>query len=196
LRPMPFAYPEDLVDLKHLHVRTGPGPVFYGDLEDFRSQARSFDGMAAYQVISRNLVDVPDPERLTATSGERSLLRILGVSPLLGRTFREDDPPNVVVLSAALWKRRFSADPACIGRTIMLDGLPTTIIGVMPADFRFPVRASATDMWVPWRMEPGANRGRRVDSVIARVRHGVSFASAQAELVGIAAQLAQQYPDN
>ncbi len=87
---------------------------------------------------------------------ERSLFRVLGVAPAFGRTFTENDPPDVVVLSASLWKRRFGADPACIGRRISLSNEPFTIIGVMPESFQFPYRAALTEMWIPWSMARAA----------------------------------------
>jgi predicted permease len=196
LRPLPYAQPEDLVVLRSVAERIGPGVVFYQDMVEWRGQSHNFTGMTAYGGGSKNLTDVADPERLATGWGERQLFQVLGVTAMLGRTFRADDPPDVVVLSARLWKRRFSSDAAWVGRRIALDGVPHTIIGVMPPSFQFPYRSSLTELWIPWTMEPGANRNRRVDGAIARVRHGVSLAAASRELDELTKRQAERYPEN
>ncbi len=195
LRPLPFSHPEDLVQLNHVYPRGGPGAVFYLDLEEFRKQSTTFEQMIAYGNTSKILLDGPDPERIQTVWAERGLFQMLGVMPMLGRTFREDDPPNVAVLGAGLWKRRFGADPSCIGRKITLDTEPYTVIGVMPEGFQFPYRGSSTELWVPWTMSPGLSRNRRVDHVVARIRSGVTLDTARMELTTIASRLEAQYPD-
>ncbi|HEY2018607.1 MAG TPA: ABC transporter permease [Bryobacteraceae bacterium] len=195
LRPLPFAHPERLVQLNQFDPRFGPSPVYYRDLEEERRQGATFEEIVAYGVTSRNLLDVADPERIPTVWAERGLFRMLGVSPLLGRTFREDDPLDVVVLGASLWKRRFGADPSLIGRKITLDHDSYTVIGVMPETFQFPYRDSPSDLWIPWTAATGANRYYRVDSVAARLKPGIAIESARQELTLLSARLAIQYPE-
>src|SRR5438105_899182 len=198
LRPLPFSHPEGLVQLSQQDARNGTtNGVFYGDLEDWRKQNTAFEAMVAYGYTSRSLLDVADPERIQAVWAELGLFRMLGVQPLMGRAFREDDPLDVVVLSAGRWKRRFGADPACIGRKITLDREPYTVIGVMPESFQFPYRSALTEVWIPWKMpaQRAANRSSRVDNVVARVKRGISFEAASRQLTVMASRLATQFPD-
>ena len=190
LRPLPFAQPDRLVQLRESDGfnTAGTSAVYYSDLDSWRKRSRSFESMAAYGNISRNLEDVPDPERLAAVWAERGLFRMLGVEPLAGRTFRDDDPPDVVVIAEGLWRRRFGAEPSSIGRSITLDGQPYTVIGVMSEAFQFPYRASRTDVWIPWSVPPqyAGNPGYRVDFAAGRLRPGVTVDSALRELAVIA----------
>ncbi len=181
LRPLPFPEPQRIVQ--------APGPVFYRDIERWRSRGRPFESVAAFGNISRNLEDVADPERLPAAWAERNLFHTLGANALLGRVFQDGDPVDVVVIGAGLWRRRFAADPSVIGRKITLDREPYTVIGVMPDWFRFPYRGPGPELWIPW--EPSARFGsspnQRVDSVAARLAPGVSVEAATREVAGRAA---------
>jgi putative ABC transport system permease protein len=161
------------VQLTQVDARNGVA-VYFADMEDWRKQSRSFEAIAGYAFTSKNLLDVAEPERIQTLWAERGLFRVLGVAPIFGRTFTENDPPDVVVLSASLWKRRFGADPTCIGRKISLSNEPFTIIGVMPETFQFPYRASLTDMWIPWSMPPqrALNRNSRIDFAVGRLKPG------------------------
>src|SRR6266545_1870689 len=109
LRPLPFSHPDRLAQLQQVDARNGIGPVGYGDLAAWRRESAAFEDLVAYGNTSKNLLDVADPERIATVWAERAFFRMLGVAPIIGRTFRDDDPPDVVVLSARLWKRRFSA---------------------------------------------------------------------------------------
>jgi len=121
-------------------------------------------------------------------AAERGLFRLLGVEPVAGRTFRDDDPPNVAVVSAGFGKRHFGGDPLVIGRKITLDGESFTVIGVMPEQFQFPCGAVRSEIWTPW--EPARdlvhNRHYHADSVVGRLKPGVSIDAAQNELSLIA----------
>jgi putative ABC transport system permease protein len=195
LRPLPFLHPDRLVQLNNIDPRNGVGPVFTRDLETWRRQSAALEEIVAYGNISKSLLDMADPERVQAVRAERGLFHMLGVAPMIGRTFHEDDPPDVVVLSAGLWKRRFSADPSCIGRKVTLDGEPYTVIGVMPETFQFPYRASLTELWIPWTPLPAANPNTRFDLVAARLKPGVAIEAARRDLAVIEAGLERQYPD-
>ena len=197
LRPLPFADPDRLVQVNETVPPFGAGAVAYSDIEDFRKQSASFEAIIAYNPGIRNLQDSAGPERIVTVAAERGLFRMLGVAPLAGRTFRDDDPSNVAVIGAGFWKRHFASDPSLIGRTIQLDGEAYTVIGVMPEGFQFPYRISLTELWVPWEPPPewAHNRNYHADFVTARLKPGVSIDTARNELGVIAKRLEAQYPD-
>ena len=111
LRPLPLADPGRLVQVQQTGARNTPSPVFVADLRDWLRGGASLENAATYGFTSKNVLDVPDPERLQAVWGDRNLFQVLGVAPALGRTFNESDEAEVVVLSASFWRRRFGADP-------------------------------------------------------------------------------------
>jgi predicted permease len=207
LRPLPFPNPDRLVQIYGRNFasdvgRPAPdavnGPVGTIELAQYAAQSTTFDGFAAYDLGTRHL-DGPDgPERLTAVSADREFFSVLGVEPVAGRTFRPDDPLDVVVISGRLWQRRFESDPALVGAKVTLDGRPFTVLGVMPERFQFPYSAaslmdgalpeSRTDVWVPSPPLPPLpnNVPRRRARVTGRLKPGVSVDVASAELRVIA----------
>src|SRR5215475_6504231 len=204
LRPLPFKNPEQLVMIWENATHLGfpkdtPSPA---NFLDWQKQAASFTGMAALVERSFNLTGVGEPERLDARRVSANLFELLGVRPLLGRTFvPDDDKPgsHVVLLSYSLWQRRFGSDPSVIGRAITLNGKSYTVIGVMPASVHLPGSGNWKDLvWVPIAFPPeeAAQRSSHFLDVIARMKPGVTLKQAQAELETIAARLAQQYPDH
>ena len=188
LRPLPFAQPDRLVQINQIDNRWGVDVVGLPDLKAWRRHSPSFVEMASYGNTSRNLVDVTDPERIATVWSDRNLFRMLGIAPMLGRTFRDDDPLGVAVLSAALWKRRFGADASCIGRKISLDREPYIVIGVMPDGFQFPYRTSPVELWIPWD-PPAAYPNIRLNTVAGRLKPGVRLDRAQEELTALSARL-------
>ena len=203
LRPLPYPEAERLVQLQETFKYGGGegfGSVSYPNFEDGRAQATAFERMAGYVFTNVNLQGTETPERLTALAATADLFSVLGVRPALGRTFApgEDAPGqhHVAVLSDALWRRRFAADPSIVGRAITLDGEAHTVIGVMPAAFRFPARG-ATDVWVPLAPDSGqrARRGSHFMEVVARLKRGVTSERALRQLEAVAARLARAYPD-
>lgn len=197
LRPLPFSHPDALVQLNQIDPRNGLMPVSYPDLEEWRRESASFESMLAYGSVSKNLDNIAEPERIPAAWAERGLFRMLGVEPLAGRTFREDDPLNVVVIGAGFWKRRFATDPTCIGQKISLDGESYTIIGVMPDGFQFPYRFPPAEFWIPWEapLQYAHNSNYRVDRVVARLKSGVGIAAARTELAIFSKRLESQHPE-
>ena len=180
LRPLPYTAPDRLVQLYTADRWSEVGPVRYGDVEDWLNRGTTFDGVVIYGNIGKNLQGVDDPERISTVRAERGLFDLLGVQAIAGRTFRRDDPVNVVVIGAALWRRRWNADPSVIGRGITLDGEPCTVIGIMSDDFQFPYRGSPTEMWVPWDLSQlPLNRNSRMDNVVARLKPGVPLTTAR-----------------
>src|SRR3712207_2294280 len=127
-----------------------------------------------------------------------NFFKLLGVEPLHGRTFAPEEDVlganQVVVLSHGVWQRRFGSNPGLVGKTVTLNGLPCTVVGVMPQGFQF--LSEDVGMWVPIAFTPqqAANRGNHYLKVVARLKPGVTVESAQAEMSTIAARLAQQYP--
>jgi putative ABC transport system permease protein len=201
LRPLPYANPDQLVMLQSRGVTTGNDlGVNYLDFLDWQKQSQSFSDSAFFNLRWNGNVESPGgmTETLKTTFTTANLFSLLGVQPVLGRDLtRADDEPKaakVMLISERLWKKTFGADPNIIGRDIRLDGTPRTVVGVMPAGFRFP---SQTDIWVPMASVFGMNDNRswRADQAIARLKPGTTLQSAQSEMSLIAERLAQQYPD-
>jgi len=201
LRPLPYAEPERLVMLQSRSTRSGNDVgVNYLDFVDWQKQGRSFSDLAFFNLRWNGNLESPGgmTETLKTTFTTANLFSLLGVHPIIGRdlTRADDEPkaPKVMLISERLWKKTFGSDPAVIGRDIRLDGAPRTIVGVMPAGFRFP---SQTDLWVPMASVFGMNDNRswRADQAIARLKPGARIQNAQAEMSLIAEQLARQYPD-
>jgi predicted permease len=199
LKPLPFTEPDRLVQVRELEMSGRPGAVAGADLTEFRAQSATVERFSGYELTTRLLETPAGSERVTAVMSDRELFTVLGVEPMVGRTFADGDPPSVAVLGEALWARQFDRDPSIVGRTLALSGnrwdaaqrrsvivrQELTVIGVMPARFQFPYRASSvfpgaspesrTDLWLP-SDRPG--RGQ----VIARLKRGVSLRSAEQEL--------------
>ena len=169
----------------------------------WKQQSRSFESMgASIADHSRDFGAEEDgrpAERIEGHAFAPSLFVALGVQPMLGRTFTEaeaeiDHPAPVMVLSHRLWQRRFGSDPGVLGRQVSLSGTSLTIIGVMPPDFRYPLEE--TEYWVPLGINHFQLQGSaRFFEVVARLKPGVSVQQAQAEMDGIGAQLARDFPD-
>jgi putative ABC transport system permease protein len=205
LRPLDYAEPDRLVRIYETYPRAGGvamgGSVSIPNFEDWRTQARSFEAMAiAGYTESMTLQGRGDAERLSAVPVGSDLFPLLGVQPMVGRYFApgEDEPgaAPVVVLSEQAWQTRFGADPEILGTMLTLNGEAHTVVGIMPADFRFPAGAEPRDLWVPLRpSQDWATRGMHAYIVLGRLAPGVTAEAAQAEMARIAAGLAQEYPN-
>jgi putative ABC transport system permease protein len=204
LQSLPFREPERLVRLfetANFGGTRGAGSVSIPNFIDWRSQNDAFEAMAAYAGNSLDLIGNGEPERVRATRASANLFALLGARPALGRTFSlDDDQPGkapVVVLGNGLWRRRFGADPAIVGKTISLDNTIRTVIGVMPSTFDFPISSLRTDVWVPLVFQPpqSRQRGNHHLSVVARLKPGLDSAAATARMASIAQRLAHDYPD-
>jgi putative ABC transport system permease protein len=201
LRPLPLKDPDELVQL--WESKPFP-PGFRGtasaaNLRDWREQNTVFSGIAGYRYQSFALQGKESPERLAGALVSANYFSVLGTKPLLGRTFVEHEDETerspVAVISEALWRARFGADPQLIGRTISLDSRPFTVIGVMPESFRS--LGSTTQIWTPLILTPQklAIRGDHDLFVIGRIRSGVTLAQARAQMNIIAEGLALRFPD-
>jgi putative ABC transport system permease protein len=204
LRPLPYQRPEQLM-LVHTTLDGEPGrelsPPEYWDL---RERTRSLERIAAFSNGTLTLTGSGRPERFDAGYVSADALPLLGVAPAVGRTFapEEDLPgrPPVVLLSDGLWHRRFGADPGIVGRTLLLDDRPTTVIGVMPPGFQLPAHFLGRGMeaWTLLQLDPGADRSDRGWhwlSVIARTRPGVDAAAAGREVAQIMSTMYREYPN-
>ncbi len=204
LRPLPYKNPEQLMmvweNATHLGFpKNTPSPA---NFLDWRRQTTVFESMAAFAERSFNLTGVGEPERLDGRRVSANLFGLLGVRPIIGRTFvpQEDQPgTKVVLLNESLWKRRFGGDPSVIGRALTLNNESYTVVGVLPRSVRLPAFGNWRDqVWVPlaFPAEEAAARGNHFLEVIARLKPGATLQQARAEMETIAARLAQQYPEH
>jgi putative ABC transport system permease protein len=173
---------------------------------DWQRENNSFEDMAAYfgaarevWVMTYALTGAGEPERLKGMVVTANFFAVLGVQPALGRGFARDEEwqgkDDVAVISAGLWQRRFGGDPAVIGRSVLLDGRARSVIGVMPANFRF--NNAPLDVWVPmgWTPQSIANMRRAHNlRVVARLKPGVTVEQAQADMQRLARGLEERYP--
>jgi putative ABC transport system permease protein len=200
LRPMPFQQPEELVKLWESFVRGGWGTVSVPNLKDWRELNSVFTGIAAYQTAGFSLLVGDSAERIPAATVSANFLEILGVQPRLGRGFlngEEDAGRNrVVILSDALWQRKFNGDPNIVGKNILLGGENYQVVGVMSPRFRFPSRL--TELWVPLDVPPQlqASRGNHWLFSLGRLKPGVTLEQARENMAAIAKRLEEQYNDN
>jgi putative ABC transport system permease protein len=198
LRPLPYPEPERIVRVMEVLPQYGRFAVAPANFLDWRDRNQVFDRIAAYTIGTDTLIGSEGPERIPRALISGDMFELLGVTPMLGRSFREDeDLPNqnnVIVISHGMWQRRFGSDPNILGRTISLSDEPVTIVGVMPAGFY--VAGRTTELWRPLALDPtNSSRGGHFLAVIARLKQGVSLQQAESEMRGIARQLAKQYPD-
>jgi putative ABC transport system permease protein len=197
LRPLPYREPDRIVTALH----GGNAPVAPADFLDWRAQSRSYQHAAAAQFWGPTLTARGAPEVIApAMQVTADLFAVLGVEPLLGRTFRAgDDRPGAapaVVLSHRLWRQRFAADPHLVGQTLTLDGRGYTVIGVMPRAFEFaPFWVRKAELWTPLDLTSRA-QDRRGESLrlFGRLAPGVSRDQAQAETDAIWRRLQARYP--
>jgi putative ABC transport system permease protein len=165
--------------------------AFPGDFLEWSAHARAFEGLGASVQGTVNLSGDGEPERLRRAAVTRALLDVLRVPPLLGRTFEEEEmraeAAPVAMLGAGLWQRRFGGDPSIVGRTILLDRTPTTVVGVVPAGLAFP---AGVEVWTPLSPSPGDRRNAYLQ-VVGRLAPSVTLAQAQAEMATIAARVEQ-----
>jgi putative ABC transport system permease protein len=187
LRPLPYSHPERLVLISE-DPRTSPGGSSLRlpdrDFVQLRRAAQSYDGVAAFAARGTDMAGEGEPVHLAAASVTADFMRVLGVLPVRGRTFvatDETDPRRTVVIAASLWRDRFLADPRIVGRTIRLDGIEHTVLGVMPPGFAFP---SGAQLWTPLDVRPEPHIGY-MWPVVGRLKPAASPRQAQAELQAV-----------
>jgi len=180
--------------------KRGKNPVSYLDLEDWRAQSHSFESLAAYKPNGFTLLTDAQAERIQGMRVTASFLSLLKVKPMLGRDFQVEEEKRgakeVVIVSNEFWQEHLHGDKSAVGRELNLDGKSFTIVGVLPADFEFPLAKRSTELLTTISAE-GENldeRGAYVLIAMGRLRQGVSVAQAQAELDNIAGNLEHAYP--
>ena len=202
LRPLPYERPEEVMMVHTRWEGTPRGELSLPEYWDLRELSRSFSRLAAYSNGSLTLTGSGTPERLEAGYVTADAIPLLGVSPARGRTFaaEEDLPgaPAVVLLSDGLWRRRFGADPDVVGRTLVLDDLPTTVLGIMPPGFQLPSHhaGAGMELWTLLQLDPAvdrAERGWHQLAVMGRLRPGVDAGGADREVAGLMAGMLARY---
>ncbi|HEU4871736.1 MAG TPA: ABC transporter permease, partial [Pyrinomonadaceae bacterium] len=204
LRPLPYRDAERIVMLWEVtpegrHQNTTSRANFRA----WRAQNTSYENVAAFTDQRFNLTGDGEPEELSVQMATPELFKILGVDPLLGRTFLPDDDGKapVAVLSYGLWQRRFGGQASVIGQPITLSSIKFTVIGVMPANFQFHIKQRSgtgrpAELWtiLPMTVGPGANERGRFLSVVGKLKEGVTVDQAGAELRTIEARLSDEVP--
>ncbi|MGH9613918.1 MAG: ABC transporter permease, partial [Bryobacteraceae bacterium] len=205
LRSLPYPRSDRLVSL---FMNGGDFPKFSlnpFDFRDFRDRARSFESLAAYTRWDIQLSGSGRPASLTGFAVTAGFFHVLGVDPLIGREFsKKDELPgsaHVAILSNRLWRSRFASRRNILGQKIVLDAVPFTVVGVMPAQFEHPGNeyhavsyGEAVDVWAPFVFaDIPSNRGSHYLDGIGRLKNGVTAARAQGELDAILTQLGRQY---
>ena len=201
LSPLPYPEADRVVRIHH----SAPGINLDSDLEltqglylFYRERNHTLEEVAIYRTNEYTLTDGGDPIRIPGTLPTFTLGDVLRVPPLLGRWIREDDDysdnTGVMVLSYGLWQRRFGGDPEVIGRTVQINGFPLEIVGVMPRTFAFPDRE--TQFWMPRIVSDASRFGGFSDQGVARLKAGVTPATAQADLNAILPSLPDRFPQS
>ena len=203
-QPLPFPDAERLQTL--WKAGTDPGDLNITSLPNYRdwvAENHVFDSLALFDSSGRgyNLTGNGEPEAVSGLRVTASFFKVLGVQPMLGRTFRdEEEEPGkaqVVVLSHGLWTRRYGADRRIVGKTIQIDSAPFTVIGVMPESFTFQFWSNPRQLWVPAGWTVGdQDRGSNSFLCIGRLKPGVTLETARAEMDTIGKSLARAYPES
>src|SRR5688572_723986 len=202
LRPLPYGEPERLMMVRETKIPQFPEfAVSPGNFLEWKKQNTVFERLVAFSGSGFNLIGTGDPERQIGLKVTEGFFAMLGAQPQLGRDFLlEEDQPgrnNVVVLSHGLWQRRFGGDPKIINQSLTLSGQSYTVIGVMPASFRFGGGDEPTELWTPmaFTAQEAQNHGGHYVAAIGKLRTGVTVDQASAEMSTIAGRLAAQYPE-
>ena len=193
LRPLPFHKPERLVELVETCLECGMNEVAFSEANfwDVRGRNRSFESVSAYHGNEVNLTGDGEPERVSAPRVTVGFFRTLGVVPVIGRDFSEnEDHASVAILGNRFWKTRYHGDAGVLGKTLRLNGAAFTVVGVLP-----PGEPWLDDqVYLPFPYSAGANRSSAEYSVVGRLAQGVTFDAAKADLQRIANSLAETYP--
>ncbi len=201
LRPLPYAHPERIVGIVSMSRSGYTQPASWPSFRDERTQARAFSALAGYNDFFKATVDTPasGPVLLDTIHSTDNFFQVFGVQPLLGRTYvageEQDGKNDLVVLSYEVWQSYFGGDRNVLNHAVKMDGRSYTIIGVMPAGFRYPLsmrNVIYTPRLIdkPWMQ----NRGSHWMRTVARVRDGVTIEQAQADLQHVFADLGRTYP--
>src|SRR5215213_1873865 len=208
LQPLPYEQPEQLVMLateQRNQALDGRGSFSVPALLDVQQSAKTLEYVATVQRTGTIVTEGGDPERLIGAAVNADYFPLLRVKPILGRVFTRDDDkvgaPQVIVLSHSLWQRRFGGDPTIIGREVNIGG-KTTVIGILPAGFEYPISDDPQDFWEPlfsatfMTKEIREERANRSLDVIGRLKPGATVEQARADLDLLSRQIEQQSPES
>ncbi|PYJ96454.1 MAG: ABC transporter permease [Verrucomicrobia bacterium] len=202
LRPFPFKNPDRLVWIweNNLSKNVPINPASPANLMDWRNQSRVFESLSAWNGESFNLTGEGEPERILGAKVFANFFEVLGVQPILGRTFLADEDRAganpVALLSYGLWQRRFGGDTNILGKSLTLHGQSFTVIGIMPAGQAVPF--NLFEVWVPFALDASrmSRHGDRFLRPIGRLKPGVTIKQAQAEMDTITRRLENLYPQD
>ena len=202
LRPLPYDKPEQLVRLFETEAQPGNYPFTGPDFLDWKAQNHTLQDMTLFGwTRGVNLASSGSPNIVTAMPTEANFFSLLGAKAMLGRTWAPDEDQDghdrVAILSYSLWQKQFGGDPHIVGRTIQVDGQARTVVGVLPATFRFVNYGAYPDLWLPLVMDLNKlfPRGSHGYGALGRLKPGVSAAQALSDLKVIAGNIEKQYPD-
>jgi putative ABC transport system permease protein len=199
LRPFPYHNPDELIAIGEGNTQRGwhMNSVSYPNFVSWQHDNRTFESMGVYSGTSYNLASGDGADYVEGGQVAWTMFHVLGIQPKIGRDFREDEDrvgaPKVVIISDRLWRDRFGGKPDAIGKPIMVNGVPNTVIGVMPSGFEFP---NASGIWTTMQTDPLNQRGNHSWSVIGRLKSGVIIDQAKGDLNRIASGLAEQFPSS
>jgi len=197
LRPFPYRGPDALVAIGESNPKRGwhMNSVSYPNFRSWQAENRTLESMGLWTGTSYNLASDDGADWVQGATVSWTMFHVLGIKPALGRDFQEEEDrvgaPKTIILSDRVWRDRFAARPAAIGESIMVNGVPHTIIGVMPPGFEFP---SETGAWTTMQTDPLRNRGNHSWQVMGRLRPGATVDLARTDLNRVAESLAAQYP--
>jgi predicted permease len=198
LRPLPFREPHRIVRMIQASPKLGLATwgVSQADFAAYRDQNRSFESVALYSTGAINLTGEGEPERLPMTNATADFFKVFGVNPLLGRAFVEGEDVqgknSVCVISHAFWQRRFGGDRNIVGKMLSLNNTPTQIVGVMPAEFKFP--RFEIDLWIPLALD-SKRTAPYFFAIVGRLKPGVQIAQAQSDTTGILQNFGREHPN-
>lgn len=208
LHPLPYRQPQDLVLITEVLPQLGVAAVGVspGEYLDYRAQNKSFEQVAAYELNGFNLTGEGIPVRVNGASVSAGTFSLLGVQPILGQSFAaiqdQRGAASSVIISHSLWMQRFGGSPEALGKTIRLDEQSYTIVGVMPASFRYPTDGAPpserADVWVPLGFAPDRIKDRVRDfgvGVIGRLKPGVTLTQAKQDVASVAEAFMRSYPE-
>ena len=204
LRPLPFRDPGRLVWISNGNDATCTQAEHYADLRQWNQSFDDLAGFAGYGVGDRQLTGSGEPERLTSVPVTENFFAVLGVQPVMGRSFTAEEcqgkysAPPAMLLSYSLWRRRFDSDPNVVGRKLTLNNKPVTVVGVLPASFDFgSVFAPTTpiDIFVPWPLNDNRKPQGNTMRIVGRLKPGATLPAAHAELATLAKQLESRHPE-
>jgi putative ABC transport system permease protein len=208
LQPLPFKEPGRIINLVQYDLKTKASGALmsYTKYTQIQEQSKTFESMAGFYPLTLSLVTEREPEAVNGARASIDFFRVLGISPTRGRAFlpeeEQDGGPDVAVISDGFWHSHFAGDPAALGKVLVLDGKSATIVGILPASFRFPLQYPEPDVWLPRPSEtvlltPAQVRGgASYFNMIARLRPEETLQRASAELDAINASYKQQFGSN